>query len=309
MPGEKKSLARLRRQIDDIDDKIHDLLMQRSTVGRKIGAQKERGSGHMRPGREATVLRRLVARHRGDLPRALIVRIWREIFAASIAQQGPLAVAVYAPEGTFGYRNLARDHFGWRTPMTAFRSAAQVLEAVSDGKASVGVLPVPHGDETAPWWRNLARDGGEVPRIIARLPFAVVEASSGDGPEALAIGLAAPESSDHDRGYLTIETGEVMSRSQLKEILTAAGLDVLDVHVCDDGGRSLHLIEVEGFVAADDPCLAKLLDSSEGRLAQVLSVGGFAVPLSREDMAPGGTAPGDMAPGDMVGGAGGGGDT
>ena len=298
--SEKKSLARLRRQIDDIDDKIHDLLMQRTEVAGKIGALKGRGSGHMRPGREATVLRRLIARHHGGLPRALIVRIWREIFSASIALQGPLAVAVYAPEGTFGYRNLARDHFGWRTPMTAFRSAAQVLAAVSDGKASVGVLPVPHGDETAPWWRNLARDGDEVPRIIARLPFAVVEAPSGGGPEALAIGLAAPEQTDRDCSYLTIETGEVISRSQLKESLTAAGLGALDIHVCDDGGQSLCLIEVEGFVAADDPRLVTLLEASEGRLARALAVGGFALPLSREDMAPGDRAPRELAPRELA---------
>ncbi len=286
MHGEDKSLARLRRQIDDIDDQVHDLLMQRTDVAGKIGALKN-GAGHMRPGREATVLRRLIARHKGALPRALIVRIWREIFSANTALQGPLAVAVYAPEGTFGYRNLARDHFGWRTPMTAFRSAAQVLEAVSDGKASVGVLPVPHGDETEPWWRNLARDGGELPRIVARLPFAVLDAPRGDGPEALAIGLAAPEPTDRDHSYLTVETGEVISRSQLMEILTASGLGALDIQACDEGGRSLHLVEVEGFVAADDERLAQLLELSEGRLAHAWAVGGFAVPLSLEEMAGG----------------------
>jgi len=286
MHGEDKSLARLRRQIDDIDDQVHDLLMQRTDVAGKIGALKN-GAGHMRPGREATVLRRLIARHKGALPRALIVRIWREIFSANTALQGPLAVAVYAPEGTFGYRNLARDHFGWRTPMTAFRSAAQVLEAVSDGKASVGVLPVPHGDETEPWWRNLTRDGAEMPRIIARLPFAVLDAPRGDGPEALAIGLAAPEPTDRDHSYLTVETGEVISRSQLMEILTASGLGALDIQACDEGGRSLHLVEVEGFVAADDERLAQLLELSEGRLAHAWAVGGFAVPLSLEEMAGG----------------------
>ena len=132
------SLSELRRQIDEIDTAIHELLMQRTEVTQRIGAAKGAKSVYMRPGREAVVLRRLIARHRGDLPRALIVRIWREIFAAVTALQGPFAVAVYAPEGSFGYRNLARDHFGWRTPITAYRSAAQVLEEVSDGRVTVG---------------------------------------------------------------------------------------------------------------------------------------------------------------------------
>ncbi|RMD61088.1 MAG: chorismate mutase, partial [Alphaproteobacteria bacterium] len=126
MPADDRALEDLRREIDEIDDAIHDLLIRRSEVTRRIGALKNDNGNRMRPGREAMVLRRLIARHRGSFPKALIVRIWREIFAAGTALQGPLAVAVYAPEGTFGYRNLARDHFGWRTPITAYKSAAQV---------------------------------------------------------------------------------------------------------------------------------------------------------------------------------------
>ena len=283
MSGDDKTLARLRGQIDDIDDQIHDLLMKRTEIADQIGPLKSGNAGSMRPGREALVLRRLVARHHGNLPRALIVRIWREIFSANTTLQGPLAVAVYAPEGTFGYRNLARDHFGWRTPINAFRSAAQVLEAVTEGKANVAVLPVPHGDETGPWWRNLARDGVDVPRIIARLPFAVADDTRGDGPEALAIGIAVPEATGHDHSFLTIETDEVISRSQLKDLLTQAELEALDIQVCEDGGRSLHLIEVEGFVAAGDRRLSRLLDLGEDRLTHVWAIGGFAMPLSLED--------------------------
>ncbi|MFQ5775845.1 MAG: chorismate mutase [Kiloniellaceae bacterium] len=289
MPGEEQSLNDLRRQIDEIDARIHDLLLQRTEVTQRIGALKGADSVHMRPGREAAVLRRLIARHRGDLPKALIVRIWREIFAAVTALQGSLAVAVYAPEGTFGYRNLARDHYGWRTPIMAYRSAAQVLEAVSEGGATVGVLPVPRGDEIDPWWRNLARNGVAVPRVVARLPFAVVEPPRADSPEALAISLAAPEETGRDRAFLVVETTHVVSRSHLKQILGAADLDVLDVQVAEeDGGRALNLIEVEGFVPEDDPRLERLVSLGEGTVAQVWAVGGFAEPLSLEEM----TSPG-----------------
>jgi len=130
MSRNEDALNDLRRQIDEIDDGIHDLLMRRTEVAQRIGALKAGDATFLRPGREAMVLRRLLARHRGALPKALIVRIWREIFAAVTALQGSFAVAVYAPEGSFGYRNLARDQYGWRTPITAYRSAAQVLEAV-----------------------------------------------------------------------------------------------------------------------------------------------------------------------------------
>ncbi len=286
MPSDQDSLADLRRQIDDIDAAIHDLLMKRTEVTQRIGAVKGENSVYMRPGREAVVLRRLIARHKGALPDALIVRIWREIFAAVTALQGPLAVAVYAPEGSFGYRNLARDHYGWRTPITAYRSAAQVLEAVSDGRATVGVLPVPVEDGADPWWRNLAGDGEAVPRVVARLPFAVIAPSGTDSVEALAISHAVTEVTGEDRAFLVVETGELVSRSHLKRLLAEAGFETLDIQGAEEeDGRSLNLVEVEGFVRDDDPRLARLVELSEGTFSHVWTVGGFAVPMTLKETA------------------------
>jgi chorismate mutase/prephenate dehydratase len=279
------ALNDLRREIDEIDTAIHDLLIKRTEVAQRIGAVKGRSSVYMRPGREAVVLRRLIARHKGDLPRALIVRIWREIFAAVTALQGAFAVAVYAPEGSFGYRNLARDHFGWRTPITAYRSAAQVLEEVGDGRATVGVLPVPVEDGTIPWWRSLARDGDSVPRVVARLPFVQVESSGDESPAALAISVTEIEETGNDRAYLVVETGQLVSRSHLKRLLGDAGFETIDVQSWEEGGdRSLNLVEVAGFVAKDDARLARLMELGEDTLSHVWAVGGFAVPLSPEEM-------------------------
>lgn len=293
MLDSEDALADQRRQIDEIDAQIHDLLMRRTEVVQQIGAIKGKTDNHMRPGREAQVLRRLIARHRGALSKALIVRIWREMFAAVTALQGKLAVAVYAPEGTFGYRNLARDQYGWRTPITAYKSAAQVLEAVTDGRATVGVLPVPRGDEDDPWWRNLARIGDAAPRVVTRLPFAVVDPPRADSPEGLAISLTPAEPTGHDRAYILVETSTVVSRSHLRELLSSAGFEVLDIQVTEEGSEHvLHLVEVEGYAFEHDARLAGLMDMAEGTISQVRSAGGYAVPLSLEEM----TSPGRGTP-------------
>ncbi len=289
MPPEDNALADLRRQIDEIDVRMHDLLMQRAEVVQGIGAAKGDVASHSRPGREAEVLRRLIARHHGPLPKALIVRVWREMFAALTALQGKLAVAVYAPEGTFGYRNLARDQYGWRTPIAAYRSAAQVLEAVAEGRATVGVLPVPRGDEAGSWWRSLASTGDSVAKIVARLPFAAVEPPDTDNPEALAISLDGPEPTGQDCAFLLVETREVVSRSHLRQLLAAASFEVLDIWVSEeDSGQYLHLIEVAGWVPSGDERLESLLTLGDGTISQVWAGGGYAVPLSLEVM----TAPG-----------------
>jgi chorismate mutase / prephenate dehydratase len=80
MTTDTVALARLRRQIDEIDDQIHDLMMRRAQIVVEIGTAK--GTGPMvRPGREAEILRRLVKRNR-LLPATALVRIWREMIVA-----------------------------------------------------------------------------------------------------------------------------------------------------------------------------------------------------------------------------------
>jgi hypothetical protein len=196
-----------------------------------------------------------------------------------------LAVAVYAPEGTFGFRNLARDHFGWRTPLAAYRSAAQVFEAVRDGKATVGVLPLPSNSERDSWWRNLARGGADVPRIVARLPIARVLPHVGDAPpDGLVIALNAPRASVDDHSYIILDCGEVTSRGQVVDYLQKVGLEAQDVQGApDEPSAPTYLVEVAGFVPEGDPRLEAILDSSGGKVIQAKSVGGFAVPIEIYD--------------------------
>src|SRR5260370_23500512 len=78
MASSKPTLDELRRQIDAIDDQVHDLLMRRTEIVEAIGREKKDGRvPAFRPGREVVILRRLVARHAGRFPAAALVRMWR----------------------------------------------------------------------------------------------------------------------------------------------------------------------------------------------------------------------------------------
>ena len=48
----------------------------------------------LRPGREASIARRLLARHAGPFPALGVVRIWREVICACTSLQRPLLIAV-----------------------------------------------------------------------------------------------------------------------------------------------------------------------------------------------------------------------
>jgi len=147
MTAATDDLDALRREIDALDDRLHDLLMRRTEVVQQIAAAKQ-GSGEapvfMRPGREAVVLRRLMARHHGDLPKPVVARIWRELISAYCLLQGPFSVAVHAPSKSVAYWDMARRHYGSSTAMTLHRNAHHVLSVVAARPGTIGVLPLPH---------------------------------------------------------------------------------------------------------------------------------------------------------------------
>jgi len=286
MPEGDDPLDRLRREIDRIDDALHDLLIERAEVVQRVGTLKGRtGAPVFRPGREARILRRLTARRAGQMPPEVVVRIWREIISALIRLEGPFTVAVYAPAGVSAYRDLAQDHFGTLTPTLDYGSAGQVVSAVIQRQAAVGVLPVPTeltsaGDEA--WWRNLGGEEGKSPRIVGRLPFGERGPARRLDRDALMIGLTAQEDTGDDRSYLLIDTDEETSRARLKDVLEACGIAVLgiDARAGGPGAASWsHLAEIEGFVSPGDPRLDALAKRLGSALASLRPLGGYAVPL------------------------------
>src|SRR3978361_2219874 len=74
-------LPALRAELDRIDNTIHDLLMRRAEVVEHVARSGKPAA--LRPGREASILRRLVGRHQGALPAVSVTRIWRELLAGA----------------------------------------------------------------------------------------------------------------------------------------------------------------------------------------------------------------------------------
>jgi chorismate mutase-like protein len=282
MSGPHWSLEDLRRQIDEIDDSLHDLLMRRAEVVTTVGAiKKDDGTPAMRPGREAAILRRLLARHRGQFPPAMLMRIWREILSGTVAMQIDFAVAVYSPDSMPGFWDLARDHYGSHTPMTAFRTPGQVLHAVTEGTASVGVLPRPVEGEAEPWWPHLISTDAQTPRVIARLPFAGRGNARGDGGlDALVIGYGDPDPTEEDRSFVAFELAGELSRARLIGALKGAGLAVTLFAAHEPASSNLwHLVEIDAGLAADDARLARALGPFGDQIARVAHLGTYPKPI------------------------------
>ncbi len=163
-----------------------------------------------------------------------VLRIWREMLAATVRIETPFAVAVFAPAETAGFWDLARDHYGSHAPMAAYRSLGEVIRAVTEGDAAVGILPMPREGDPDPWWRHLVLARRQ--RSAGRRPPAVRRAAAtpaATAPTRSSIGHGAQQETGADRTLFAIEVG---GRHQPRAISRAAVV----------GGPRLHLFRLRG---------------------------------------------------------------
>ncbi len=274
-------LAHLRAKIDAIDERMHELLIERAEIVGQVAASKRGGAvGFYQPGREAEILRRLAARHCGALPVAGVLRIWREILAATVRLETPFAVAVFAPPEAQGFWDLARDHYGSHTPISAYGSTGQVTGAVTEGAAAVGILPLPEEGDTDPWWRHLTSQRDDAPRVIARLPFGPRGNARNDGANAFVIGRTVHQETGSDRTLFTIESAADTSRARFLGLLSRAGLDCTFFASWEHAESALNLVEIDGFVPLSDPRIARFYAELGATRHRLLPFGGYAVPLA-----------------------------
>jgi chorismate mutase len=163
------SLQDLRREIDDIDEQVHGLLMKRGDIiDRLISVKKTQEVGSaFRPAREAEMMRRLVKRHRGMLPLDTVESIWRVIISTFTFVQAPFSVHADLSAGESAMRDSARFHFGFTVPFLAHFSAEAAVDAVAKSKGDLALVSA--SSSRTPWW--IALEPATAPKIIARLPF------------------------------------------------------------------------------------------------------------------------------------------
>ncbi len=246
--GWRPDLTVLRARLDELDDKIHDLLMDRARVIESVARSGKAAA--FRPGREAAILRRLLARHTGNLPPQTLIRMWRELLAGTTAMQTAVSVAVFDSSRNGAISDIAREHFGFLTPMIELPTAEAALRAVRSGNAVVAVLPFPDG--TCTWWPGLT---GADPRlhIIARLPFWAHRPGLVPNADALVVGTAAPDASGADRSFIATREGAGPNE---RDVIRTYGT----------------IAEMDGMVSDNDPRLP----------TGSIVLGGYAIPVAGE---------------------------
>jgi chorismate mutase/prephenate dehydratase len=139
--GDDKStnldLAEIRERINEIDKRLQALISERAKIAQQVGVAKgDLGSAvdYYRPEREAEVLRKVLDRNDGPMRDDEMLRLFREIMSACLAQQEPLKVGFLGPEGTFTQTAVFK-HFGHSVRALPFHTIDEVFQEVECGAA------------------------------------------------------------------------------------------------------------------------------------------------------------------------------
>jgi chorismate mutase/prephenate dehydratase len=144
-----QQLDDVRSEIDRLDQQIQKLISERAGLAFRVRQSKgefTQAVDYYRPEREAKVLRGIIERNDGPLSDAEMVRLFREIMSACLAQQEPLKIAYLGPEGTFTQQAVHR-HFGHSVLALSHAGIDTVFEQVQAGEADFGVVPVENSSQ------------------------------------------------------------------------------------------------------------------------------------------------------------------
>ncbi len=261
MDDARPSLAAVRARIDEVDAELLALIDERASLAEAVAAAKAAAGGPpsfgLRPAREAQVLRALLARPRKAATASMIVRIWRELMAESLALQGPFKLTVWGGKAAARTVELARLRFG-AAPSLDEASGPEEALAAARRLGGVGVLTL---SETVPWWAKLLAE----PRLRV---FSALPCLKAWGPmAALAVAEAPIEPSGSDDTYWVSD-----APGPAKATIDALAKDGVAACLVQAAG-GVKLYKLAGFYQPDDQRLMR----APGRLSGV--IGAAPLPL------------------------------
>lgn len=160
-------MARLRKQVDQIDQKLLQLLQERTRLSGEIGRTKRRhGAEIYVPDRERELLARVAKLADGKLPPAAAQAIFREILSSSRAAQGQPPIGLLAASAG-QVEPIARGHFGSCDVFIATRDWPDMARRLLMGTLAIGL--VNFGDLAAALgrrWRPGVHVIGEISQVV-----------------------------------------------------------------------------------------------------------------------------------------------
>ena len=216
--AEAAELDKLRAEIDRLDQELVERIHARSKVAMEVGEVKKRYSDNpvfLRPGREASMLRRAAEKHGNHpFPASSLLRIWREIIPAVTSLEGDLSLAIEDDAGAVA-REHAQVHYAVSLDREHFADRDAVAQAVLGGKHTLGIIRADINDPS--WWQSVSTPNAEGKRlhVILQLPFIDGPVGGIPNDKAWVLAAFAPEASGDDITRVLVTEGETLSVQEL----------------------------------------------------------------------------------------------
>lgn len=135
-------LSSLRDSIDELDQKIVELLNQRAEVVVSVGkAKRSDGTAIYAPDREQRVLQRIAKLNKGPLPQKTLHAIYLELMSGSFALEKPLRIGFLGPDGSYSHMAASRK-FGASVDYLPLPDFQAIFNEVARGHCDLGVVPI-----------------------------------------------------------------------------------------------------------------------------------------------------------------------
>jgi chorismate mutase len=137
--GERREANELRDEMGRIDAQLLDALDKRARVARQLRELRKDQPASL-PLTNDALIGELVSRSTGDMPREALASILREVYAACLALELPVAVAYAGPESGPDHA-AARRRFGGGARLVPTDNVAHALDEVSHKRAEFAIVP------------------------------------------------------------------------------------------------------------------------------------------------------------------------
>ena len=137
-----KNLTDNRKEIDQIDQKLLNLIHERSKLVVNAGKIKKKSGEKTfyRPDREASLIKTLQKKNKSSIPAENIKFIFKEIISACFTLEKKIKVYYLGPRGTFS-EIATTMHFGSSVETVETENIRNILIEVAKNNNSYGILP------------------------------------------------------------------------------------------------------------------------------------------------------------------------
>lgn len=278
----QESLASCRKSINEIDEKILNLLKSRIKIIDKVSKIKTENNEKffIKSAREADMIKSLLKKNNNEFCPISIISIWRKIITASNMLEQPISIALHNPKKISDYKYILKEYYSELVKINEYNSIANVVNDIEKNICQIAIFILdedePKEDIYENWWISLANNKSGI-KLFAKIPL---YQNNSCNYSLYAFAVKDSEESQSDKTILYVEVKPSYSKNQIIADLKNAKINariLKNIKIKQFNDIAFYLIEVDGFFLEEDIAIKTFKDSTHKPFVKIL--GSYAKPI------------------------------